>query len=68
MIKVGILINGRSLKKTGDVEHDLFNYLRRVSFKGLLDNAEAYVPKQPFFAINTLPLNLFTLADVNISK
>ncbi len=70
MIKTHLFINGRSLKKRCNEEHDLLRYPRRASLEtlyatllistrtlhgcSLLENAGAYSPEQPFSLINVL--------------
>jgi len=84
MIKALIFINGCSLKKRSNDEHDLLRHPQRGSLKGLyaalfiltrtlhgcsfLENAGAHSPEQPFSSINALPLSLLTLAETSISR
>ncbi|PCI62361.1 MAG: hypothetical protein COB35_03995 [Gammaproteobacteria bacterium] len=84
MIKALIFINGCSLKKRSNDEHDLLRLPRRASLNGLyaallistrslhgcsiLDNAGAYCPEQPFSSINALPLSHLILAETSISR
>ena len=84
MIKAHFFINGCSLKKRCNAEHDLLRSPRRANLKGLyaallisirtlhgcslLENAGAYSPEQPSSSINVLPLSLLILAETSISK
>jgi len=68
MIKAHILINGCSLKKRCNVEHDFLSYPRRASLKGLYAALFISIREQPFSSINALPLSLLILAETNISR
>jgi len=82
MINALIFINGCSLKKRSNDEHELLRHPQRASLKGLytalliltrtlhgcslLENAGAYSPELPFSSINALPLSLLTLSETSI--
>jgi len=68
MIKAAFLINGHSLKKTGNVEYDLLKCPLRASLKGLSTALLILTREQPFSSINALKLCLIILAEMNISK
>ena len=68
MIKASVLINGRSLKKIGNVEHYLLKCPRRASLKSLFSALLILTREQPFSSINALPLSLLILAEMSISK
>jgi len=84
MIKAPLFINGCSLNKRCNDEHDFLSRPRKAILKGLyaallistrtlhgcsfLENAGAYSPEQPFPSINALPLSLLILAETSISR
>ena len=66
MIKALIFINGCSLKKRGNDEHDLLKRPQRASLKDLYAALLILTREQPFSSINTLPLSLLILAETSI--
>jgi hypothetical protein len=63
MIKALIFINGCSLKKRSNDEHDMLRRPLRASLKGLFAALLISTREQPFSSINALPLCLLTLAE-----
>jgi len=68
MIKAIVFINGRSLKKRSNDEHDLLRRPRRASLKGLYAALLISTKEQPFYSIKALPLSLLILAETSISR
>jgi len=72
MIKALIFINGYSLKKSSNDEHDLLRSSRRASLKDLYAALWISIREQPLSSSNALPLNLLILAEAtfrgNMSK
>jgi len=68
MIKALVFINGRSLKKKSNDEHDLLRRPRRASLKGLYAALLISTRERPFSSINALLLSLLILAETSISR
>ena len=68
MLKALFFINGCSLKKRSNDEHDLLMRPRRASLKGLYAALLISTRKQPFSLINALPLSFLILAEISISR
>ncbi|PCH97411.1 MAG: hypothetical protein COB83_02645 [Gammaproteobacteria bacterium] len=68
MIKALFFINGCSLKKRSNDEHDLIRRPQRASLKGLHAALLISIREQPFFSVNALPLSLLILAETSISR
>jgi len=63
MIKALVFINGCSLKKRSNDEHDLLRRPRRASLKGLYAALLISTIEQLLLSINALPLSLLILAE-----
>ena len=68
MIKALVFINGCSLKKRSNDEHDLLRRPLRASLEGLYAALLISTREQPFSSINALPLSLLILAETSISR
>ncbi|PCH95210.1 MAG: hypothetical protein COB83_09370 [Gammaproteobacteria bacterium] len=68
MLKTLVFINGCSLKKRSNDEHDLLRHPRRASLKGLYATLLISTREQPLSSINALPLSLLILAETSISR
>ena len=68
MIKAQLCINGYSLKKSCNAEHDFLSVPQGASLKGLYAALLISTREQPFSSINALPLSLLILAEMSILK
>jgi hypothetical protein len=68
MNKALVFINGYSLKKMSNDEHDLLRNPSRASLKGLYAALLISTREQSFSSINALPLSLLILAETSILR